>query len=897
MDLTSLHRFRVAPGYDPAHPENWVWTDRSADVNHPDFGAAVTITGDRADEVSDVNPGSALLQVDNAGGHYCDQNPLGRWYGLLDIGCPARWGTISGSAKFTANATSAWPAPDVGTSWSLTGTASNWSSSGGTGQWSVATANTASSAILIGADARNGDAVYAFTTAVTATGASLIYNLQARYTDSSDHILFSAELGVSGVVNARIRRQFGGVLTDLANVVAPFTYTTGQRMRLRCNWDGGDLRVKVWVEASGEPATWTATATDGTCTGSGVAIRLWRVVGNTNAGTVTFTVDDFEVEAVEIVGTIPALPVEWDDTAGQSWAPLEIAGITRRLSQGEDAVRSPIYRQLAAQPAAGYWPLEDGANALSASSGLPGGLTAFVNDGFFGSADCPPGASSALALNTVSSSRIVGRITTWSLPLDGYAAMCYLRIPTPPGTEIITMDISAVGSVARWVVYTSATTVRLEGYDTSGNLTINPVGNTWVIDPTKWLAVQLEASESGATVSWALIWHQVGGAAFFSSSGSFSGTADRLNSATVLAACNGMLVSNLWLGDDLLPFVDSTFMAVSAGYAGELAAARVARLCRDDGVKVLVETGTSEPLGAQKAGGFLDLLRECEAGDQGVLYEAGSGLGYRPRGARYNRPVQMALTIAPAGDITDAPQPTKDDQRIRNQWTLSRPDGGERTSSDAASIARRGLYAEPATVNVNSEVRLQDQADWRVHLGTWNQMRWTQISISLTDRPALLTAWRGRPFGARITITGVPTQGPIGRTVSLIVEGWTQTITSASWDLVLNCSPAELWDVGIYGTSRYDSASTTLASGATAVATTLSLSTVNILDVWDVAGGYDLAISGERITVPPGGMSAASGTGPYTQTITGATRAVNGISKALPANVPVHLADQARYAL
>ena len=46
-----------------------------------------------------------------------------------------------------------------------------------------------------------------------------------------------------------------------------------------------------------------------------------------------------------------------------------------------------------------------------------------------------------------------------------------------------------------------------------------------------------------------------------------------------------------------------------------------------------------------------------------------------------------------------------------------------------------------------------------------------------------------------------------------------------------------------------------------------------------------------------GGMSSVSGSGPFTQTATGVTRAKNGISKALPAGSEVHLTAQKRYAL
>jgi hypothetical protein len=44
-------------------------------------------------------------------------------------------------------------------------------------------------------------------------------------------------------------------------------------------------------------------------------------------------------------------------------------------------------------------------------------------------------------------------------------------------------------------------------------------------------------------------------------------------------------------------------------------------------------------------------------------------------------------------------------------------------------------------------------------------------------------------------------------------------------------------------------------------------------------------------------MSAPSGTGPYTQTITGAVRSKNGVVKAQLINAPVGLADPVRFGL
>jgi hypothetical protein len=895
VDLSTRHRFHIAPGYDPADPDSWVWEDRSADVDHVDGG--VSIRGGRGDEVSQVDAGYGALRLDNAGGHYCTRNPLGRWYGRLARNTPARWGVIVGAEAFATNATNGWGTPDIGTSWTLGGTASDWSVSSGVGQKVIATANSAQVALLNGANARDGEATFVCFSSVIATGGPLIYGLIARHVDNSNFLMFNVELSTSGSISAKIRRVSGGVFTELAvNEPLAFTYTTNQRIKARCQWDGPALRLKVWQEASAEPAAWTVITSDNVMTGSQSGIFVWRFVANTNAGSLTFFVDDVEIEAVELVGTVPEWPVRWDPTARVSWAPIQIAGITRQLNQGQQALRSPIYRQLIAQPTAAYWPLEDESAATAASSALPRGVVAAVTDVSFGSGDCPPGAASAVALNSVATSQVYGQVSDWPVPQNGYAAMLYFRVPSLPGSAKALFELRAVGTVTRWVIAVGAATFSIDGFDRDGNSVVSALSSVYVVDITKWTALDFETEEVGGTVNWSIIWTTAGVDDYWVTTGSYSGTADRLVWFKATAPVDGTLISHVWLGDDLLPFVDTTFIRVSAGYSGELAADRVARLCTEEGVLCAVEAGASEPLGPQRIGTLLDLLHSAEAADLGVLYEHGAGLGYRPRYARYNRPVDMVLAIAAAGDIADpAPEPTDDDLRVRNEWTLTRDGGGQATDSDLVHIALNGRYPDSATINVQTDARLAEHASWRVHLGTWGDMRWPSVTLNLTDRPDLLALWLGRPFGPRITISGVPTQGPIGFVADLIVEGWTQEITSASWTVTLNCSPAGPWDVGIYSTSRYDSETTTLASGITSTATSVPITSSDVAGIWSTTGvPYTWAVSGEVMTVTA--MTAASGTGPYTQTAT-VTRSDNGIVKAQVAGESVHLAARTYYAL
>lgn len=856
MDISAQGRFHIAPGYDPTLPATWVWEDRSADVNHVSGG--VTITGGRADETTEVEASSGILEVDNAGGHYCSANPNSRWYGRLSIGCPARWGTISGAEAWTANTSNGWGTPDVGTSWTLSGSASDWSSSGGNGLVSAGSVNVFYTAQLVGGDARNGEATFVASVPALATGSSLVAGLIVRRATGVNQIWFCIDFGTASVLGVRIKRDVAGVTTDLAGTPTVGTYSAGQRLKGRCVWDGQDLRMRIWTDGGTEPTTWTATATDNQCAGSGVGLQSWRVAGNTNTSPLVFTYDTLEVEAVEITGFLPELPVRWDPTATVSWTPLEIAGITRLLSQGADEIESPIHRQLVAQPMAAYWPFEDDVGAVSAASAVARGFPATIVAGVLGQSDCPPGASAALLLSTSGTSRVFGQVVRWPVPQDGYAAMCYGRFPSLPasGSPVSAqklMEINVRGTVVRWVIYGTSTGWYIEGYATDDTLVVNTGSFAYGIDPTKWFAIQLETGESGGTVNWALIWHQVGSTVFSSGSGSYSGTADLILTGALYAPVDGTLVSHFWLGDDLLNFVDATFMQVSAAYPGETDTARIARVFTEKNIPIVVEPGTGEQLGPQRLGQALDVARTAEAAGLGILYETGAGYGYRSRVARYNRAVWAALAIGAAGDVADDPQPAQQDLRMRNYWKVTRDGGGSAVDSDPVHIARYRRRPDTVTIGIYADGRLLGHASWRVHLGTWDEYRWPQIVVDLTDRPALLTLWRGRPYGPRITISGIPAQGPIGALADLVVEGWRQEITSASWRLYLACSPARPYDVGVYNSSssKYDSNSTTLEADITSGATVIGLATVQPDDVWSLPSGtlYDIGPGGEQMTV------------------------------------------------
>lgn len=885
----------IAPGADPASPGGWSFEEITDDVRE---AGGVEIAVGRQDEMSRVDTTQTRGVVDNRAGHYSRVNPVGQWYGLLDKGTPAEYRVTRINDTFTRTVGAGLGTDaDSGLAWTAGG--GGWSVSSNAAQAALATANSLTLVTLPDVAADDVEVTAAASLSAVTTGAAWVHSILLRYTDLNNYYRLHTEFHLSGVIAAKIVRRVGGVSTDLATVAdTGVTYTAGTVIHSRVRAVGSTLQLRVWEDGDPEPSTWNLSAEDDDLTGQTVGLMEWRLVGNTNAGTLTCTVDDFRADVIRASTPVPEWPVRWDMSGHDVTAPIVGAGILRRLSQGASALRSPIYRQMIAQPGAGYWPLEDGSDATAAAAALPSVDPATVTDGSFGNSDSPPGAASAVLLNTAGTSQVAGRPGAWAVGTDGYAAMCYLKLGSAPGSDVNMFEVLANGRIVRWLVQVSAANFTITGYDGDGVAVVSS-STLHLMTLTDWFAIQLETEEDGGgNVDWVLIWHQVGSTTFYSPGGTYTGSADRIRYATVFAPVNSTGVSHLWAGGDELEFVDTGFMQVSAGYAGETAGARLTRLAGEEGVplRMFGAAADTAAMGAQRPATLLDLLRECEDADQGILCEAGAGLGYVTRESRYNQTPVMTLDFDD-GHVAEPPEPTDDDQRLRNLIRLSRTGGSEATAQDDASISRSGIYSDELTVNLHADADLPYHAQWRLHMGTGDDLRWPRIVLDLARNPDLIADWCKVRVGSRITISNPP--AAVGSAdLDLIVEGWTEMFGAYSWLVVLACSPAAPWMVGIWddADSLWGSASSTLKTTVTSGGTSATFRTADVNDVWSTTETpYDVIISGQRNTVTA--MGAASlVSGAYDQAAT-LTRGVDGIVKALPAGSEIHLADGRRYAL
>lgn len=243
----------------------------------------------------------------------------------------------------------------------------------------------------------------------------------------------------------------------------------------------------------------------------------------------------------------------------------------------------------------------------------------------------------------------------------------------------------------------------------------------------------------------------------------------------------------------------------------------------------------------------------------------------------------FALDYA-AGHISDPFHPTDDDQKLRNEVTARRTDGGEYTYSKTSGPQNTGdpaedpegvgVYDEGIEVNVADDAQLPDQAAWRVFLSTVDEDRYPLVRVDLAANPALADDLTGLAPGDRVTIANPPEWLPPGP-IEVIVEGGEEPIGHpVDWDMRLNASPGSPWLVahlaadaasaGPDQPNRCDTSSSYLVNAVDADDTALLIHTPSdgMFDraPWIISAGladapnlkasqfpFDLKLGGERV--------------------------------------------------
>jgi hypothetical protein len=653
--------------------------------------------------------------------------------------------------------------------------------------------------------------------------------------------------------------------------------------------------------------------------GRNTPIRL-RLTGETDA---------------RFVGEVIEWPQQWNASETDVWVPIEAAGIMRRLGQGGSTPKSAPRRFIPTTNPTAYWPLEDGPEAVegaAAIGGLPFRQTGGAVTGGpavpvkFGVGDLGewllPGAR---GVSAASNSRMAAAVRM-ARTADDWAVDLTFRVRDALcGTilEVFDNGPGASGDPAyNWKVTTRGDPdqdLTLHITEDDGTPADTLLGTSAMLPELGdefTHHMRLAVVQSGTSVNWNI---------YLDGVSVLSGTRTSTTNHGVRqiqittwgaggseTAYGHVVLHTIPVGGGSLPSV-TTAAGVALGRVGETAGRRIERLCVEEGV-AFSSTGDldeSAGMGPQPVAGFLDLVHECEAADLGFLFEPRTALGlhYLTRSALYNQ--SAALTFDYASRVFADLTPVDDDQALRNDVTVSRTGGASYNATLATGALSTqappngvGRYDETVTVNVAGDGNmLENQAGWRVHLGTVDEARYPTVHINLNSPgvlPFLAAGLIALDVGDRIDIVNLPSWLPPDD-VSQLVQGFTETFDDGGYSrhITINCVPESPYRVAEYesaagsSVNKYDTAGSQLNEDLTTTETGVDVLTTTG-PAWtadDVEDGFQIIIGGEVMTVTNIGAAIAN-----LQTFT-VTRSVNGVVKAHSTGAAVRLWPRPVYAL
>jgi hypothetical protein len=896
----------LAPGADlTAEPSTWSWTDITDYVFEPTKAA---IRRGRPDRYAQAPPAAVRLTLLNPDGIWCPDNPLGTYYGQLDINTPLRVlnrpltnTLIDGFARTAA---SSWGSADTGGAWTNTGgAASDYSVSSANGGRHLHTAaasshySTLASLSIVRSDVRVRVRVNALS-----TGAAQTAGITVRWASASANRRAEVQFGTAAALTGRLIVRDGGVDTVVGTATATPTHTAATWYWIRLQTGLTTARMKVWEDGTDEPATWLLDGEDGFFSNPAAGycgVYSMRETGNTNANA-TVDFDGFEMvdgPRIQFTGYVDSWPTTWvDQSEGVQLAPITASGRLKQISQAQQ-LKSALRRASTAEAYSGaplavaYWPMEDASDATILGSAIAGAPPMSFTD------LRPAGTAMAGSdpLPTFGENATFYGVVPAYASSSEWAVRALMKFDAGPSVNSGVLAWTTTGTLSRvaFVINTGGQW-SVHGYNTAGvEVFGTPVANFVDVNGGPLAGQQFymvaDATQNGGNIDWSvMLYTSAGGVGL---SGSYAGTVGAVarvfHSAFPGYTAGGYTIGHVAVGSDTALLTGAEMLA--CGYAGELTSTRFTRLAAEENLpnyfgEILTGAGsTTQTMGPQRTTSLIGQLREVEATEFGLLFDGKQGqVTLLPRTLRQNHAVDLVLDHD-GRDITGY-QPIYDDVLLRNDIRVTNAGGASATAQDLPGIRARGVRPETATINAHKDTDVQLHADWRLNIGKTARRRWPGIVIDLARSQDLIEDWLNCDIGSRMTLTNLPAP-PFYDDPDLLIEGYTEVFDSFSWTATIDTSPAEPWNVfelddpvlGWMHTSGSE-----LASGINSSATSLSVATPTG-PVWPTtASPFDIVIGGERMTVN-------TVTGTSTPQTFDVTRSVNGVVKAhLAAAAVVH---------
>ncbi|MEU3293025.1 LamG-like jellyroll fold domain-containing protein [Streptomyces longwoodensis] len=773
------------------YPATITWTDISAYVDQARSG--VSITRGASDELSDTQPGTASLLLDNSDGRFTPGNAASPYYPFVRRNAPIR---ISVAVTPTRTGAGPWPLAMFGDDFDDDRVDPDlWpASSGGVTE--------------VGGRARvplvpGGSATFQSARVWTLTGSQIAVKVAKLPTANGSSAAAARFMVNSTTSGTRVGFTYNAVTGSLRCVSevgfsdgagVTLTYSGIDHLWLRLRESAGTL---YW-ETSPDGFTWTvqrSLATPAWVTSQLVVVDL---PASRTGGTADYAEWDLLGATVRprFYGMVNEFPVDWEGLA--SHTRITCTDLFKRLNR-LPALRSMLAEEIlhpsvpgVSVSLAAYYPLteESGATAAGDIGGQGCGALAVTQVGSGGAADFGSDGLAETGDGSVAftpASASAGRYLVGDLGAPFQSAMN-----------------SAALNVEFWFKTTATSRAILGLYEPSLDHQV-----AYTLSATGELCV--EYTDSGGTLSVhnSLVvvndgqWHHVVHQQYGTPRLYVDGTARTLQALMPAMVSlrqlhiGGYRSARLFTGQiahvalslsnaDAGPTLSAThYQAGTSGFSGEDADVRVQRLARyADLSAVTVQGSTFDPIASQGPAGstVVTRMREVEATESARLFAQrdGYGLTFQSRDLRYNPdPASEVFTIDYADLETGDVQLADDDQKLCNSLTASRPGGATQRVTAPSSILAFGLY-DPGALSIlkTNDLSVLDAAYWRVsrYADPAPELREVPIeAYTMANYLAILSA----DISSYFSVTGMPSQAP-SSSVRATVEGYTETIKAGS---------------------------------------------------------------------------------------------------------------------
>lgn len=912
---------------------NSTWTDITSYVRYNDM---INITRGQSGEGGKTDTSTCSLTLDNSDGRFSPRNATGVYYGQIGRNTPIRVSVDGGESYLNCPGASGdrVSTPDAAalditgdidvrielsnTDWDTDDTQEligKYNTTGNQRSWRLEIIDGGYPRYHWSNDGTTVNTVTATNTIVSRGMRRVAIRVTHDVDDGSGNnvVTFYTSGSISGTWT-----QLGTVITT-SGTTSIFSSTADLQIAdiANLNFDPLIARVHKASVRSGIAGAEVAnpdftTQTPGASSFVDGAGRTWTMAGN---ATIMNRKERF-------TGEVSAWPVTSDITGTDITVQVDAAGILRRLGQGASPLDSAILRFAKSEFIYECWPLTDGplsdfGEPLNDGTRMIPNITSGTALPGWGQGKLADWIEPVVQLPLETDGTIRGYVANQSGAASSWAVdFCYA------GTQEIEVQIVDRGDhtdadpTIAWTVTLLAGTDEVElfvasiGETTTSSATPATITGAGIFDGQPH-HIRLTISNTGADADYVIYIDGVQEA---------SGTAVGYASEAVLYIRPGWFLSAATSDAPSIGFV--TYMSLGGpsaseaysaliGHRGENAGDRIARLCEEEDITYQrIGSDDTPEMGPQGMDQLVDLLRECETADQGILFEPRDavGLAYRDRASLYNQDVKLDLTYS-NHELSAPLNPVEDDQNTRNDVTISQLYGiNYRTTLDSGTLSTQappngvGRYDESITVSLNDANFVSNYAGWKLHLGTVDEARYPQVSLNLrhstfSGSSAMMEKALTIDIGDRLTIDGVPSWWPPDDVTQLYM-GASESLGGLERDLVLNCVPESPYHVAVADSStlgRADTAGSTISSGVDSDDTSFTVATSSG-PVWVDSATYasefpfDCRIGGEVVTV----TAIAGTTSPQTFTV---TRSVNGVVKAHSSGASISLDQPAKAAL